>query len=100
MIGRLKIDRTLRLLCGWRHRNKIPSESKFIQQCIATKAHDVFIENYLSEMIFFYSSIDSTAIGLRQKSVKSKKEINPKRRQGRPKKDEELPPKKPSILQQ
>jgi len=25
----LKIDRTLRVLCGWRHANKIPSESKF-----------------------------------------------------------------------
>ena len=29
LIDRLKIDRTLRLLCGWRHQNKIPSESKF-----------------------------------------------------------------------
>jgi len=110
LIDRLKIDRTLRLLCGWRHRNKIPSESKFSrvfkefsQECIATKAHDVFIEKYLSKTLFFYSSIDSTAIELREKSVmygKSKKEIKPKRRQGRPKKGEEGPPKKPSILQQ
>ncbi|MEA3223440.1 MAG: transposase [Thermodesulfobacteriota bacterium] len=107
LIDRLKIDRTLRVICGWRHHNKIPSESKFSrvfkefsQQSIATKAHDVFIENYLSETLFFYSSIDSTAIELREKSVKSKKEVKPKRRQGRPKKGEELPPKKPSILQQ
>jgi len=110
LIDRLKIDRTLRLLCGWRHCNKIPSEAKFSrvfkefsQQQIASKAHDVFIENYLSETLFFYSSIDSTAIELREKSVmygKSKKEVKPKRRQGRPKKGEEGPPKKPSILQQ
>ena len=110
LIDRLKIDRTLRIICGWRHRNKIPSGSKFSrvfkefsQQRIATKAHDVFIEKYLSETLFFYSSIDSTAIELREKSVmygKSKKEVKPKRRQGRPKKGEELPPKKPSILQQ
>ncbi|WP_373034009.1 transposase [Sulfurovum sp.] len=110
LIDRLKIDRTLRLLCGWRHCNKIPSESKFSrvfkefsQQRIASKAHNVFIENYLSETLFFYSSIDSTAIELREKSVmygKSTKEIKPKRRQGRPKKGEEGPPKKPSILQQ
>lgn len=110
LIDRLKIDRTLRLLCGWRHCNKIPSESKFSrvfkefsQQRIASKAHDVFIEKYLSKTLFFYSSIDSTAIELREKSVmygKSKKEVKPKRRQGRPKKGEELPPKKPSILQQ
>jgi hypothetical protein len=107
LIDRLKIDRTLRLLCGWRHENKIPSEAKFSrvfkefsQQQIASKAHDVFIENYLSETLFFYSSIDSTAIELREKSVQSKKEIKPKRRQGRPKKGEEGPAKKPSILQQ
>ncbi|CAA6815719.1 MAG: IS5/IS1182 family transposase [uncultured Sulfurovum sp.] len=109
LIERLKIDRTLRVICGWRHHNDIPSESKFSrvfkefsQQCIASKAHDVFIESYLSQTIFFYSSIDSTAIELREKSVmygKSKKEIKPKRRQGRPKKGEEGPPKKPSILQ-
>ncbi len=83
LIDRLKIDKTLRLLCGWRHYNEIPSESKFSRvfkefskQAIATKAHDVFIENYLSETLFFYSSIDSTAIELREKSVmygKSKK---------------------------
>ena len=107
LIDRLKIDRTLRLLCGWRHYNEIPSEAKFSRvfkefskQCIATKAHDVFIENYLSETLFFYGSIDSTAIELREKAVQRKKEVKPKRRQGRPKKGEEGPPKKPSILQQ
>jgi len=107
LIDRLKIDRTLRLLCGWRYENKIPSEAKFSrvfkefsQQRIATKAHNVFIENYLSEMLFFYGSIDSTAIELREKSVQIKKEVKPKRRQGRPKKGEEGPPKKPSILQE
>ena len=29
LIDRLHIDRTLRVLCGWRHSNDIPSESKF-----------------------------------------------------------------------
>jgi hypothetical protein len=107
LIERLKIDRTLRIICGWRYGNDIPSESKFSRvfkefsgQRIATKAHDVFIEKYLSETLFFYHSMDATAVELREKAVKSKKEIKPKRRQGRPRKGEELPPKKPSILQQ
>ena len=107
LIDRLKIDRTLRVICGWRHRNKIPSEAKFSRvfkefsgQQIATKAHDVFIEKYLGEMIFFYGSMDSTAIELREKAVQRKKEVKPKRRQGRPRKGEEGPVKKPSILQQ
>ena len=95
------------MICGWRHHNEVPSEAKFsrvfkelINSKIATKAHDVFIEKYLHETLFFYSSIDSTAIELREKAVKQEKEIKPKRRQGRPKKGEERPPKKPSILQQ
>jgi len=107
LIERLKIDRTLRVICGWRYYNEIPSESKFSrvfkefsQQRIATKAHDLFIENYLSETLFFYHSIDATAVELREKAVKQEKEIKPKRRQGRPRKGEELPAKKPSILQQ
>ena len=107
LIERLKIDRTLRIICGWRYHNEIPSESKFSrvfkefsQQRIANKAHDLFIEKYLSETLFFYHSIDATAVELREKAVKSKKEVKPKRRQGRPRKGEELPPKKPSILQQ
>ena len=107
LIERLKIDRTLRIICGWRYHNEIPSESKFSrvfkefsQQRIATKAHDLFIEKYLSETLFFYHSIDATAVELREKAVKSKKEVKPKRRQGRPRKGEEGPPKKPSILQQ
>lgn len=107
LIERLKIDRTLRIICGWRYHHEIPSESKFSrvfgefsQQRIATKAHDVFIEKYLSETLFFYHSMDATAVEHREKAVKQIKEIKPKRRQGRPRKGEEGPPKKPSILQQ
>ena len=109
LIDRLKIDRTLRLLCGWRHHNKIPSESKFSRvfdefskQRISNKAHDAFIENYLSEILFFYNSSDSTAIELREKAVKKEnpKKTEPKRRQGRPKKGEIVPAKKQTILQQ
>jgi hypothetical protein len=29
LINRLHCDRTLRILCGWRYKNNIPSESKF-----------------------------------------------------------------------
>jgi transposase len=29
LIDRLHIDRTLRILCGWRYENDIPSEAKF-----------------------------------------------------------------------
>lgn len=109
LIERLRVDKTLRMLCGWRYHTHIPSESKFSRvfdefskQRIASKAQDVFIEKYLSEVLFFYGSTDSTAIELREKPVKKEKrmEATPKRKRGRPKKSEVVPPKKPSILDQ
>ena len=110
LIDRLKIDRTLRVLCGWRYANIIPSESKFSrvfgelsQNSIAQKVHEKFVESYLSETVFMYNASDATAIPLRQKVAKKEKveeESKPivKRKRGRPKKGEKVNLKKPSIL--
>jgi len=77
LIDRLHKDKSLRIVCGWRYINEIPSESKFSrvfaefsQQKIALKAQEKFISTYLNEMIFFYNSTDSTAIELREKAIK------------------------------
>ena len=47
LIDRLHIDRTLRVLCGWRYSNDIPSEAKFSrvfkefsEMNLAAKTHD------------------------------------------------------------
>lgn len=108
LIDRLKIDRTLRVLCGWRYANKIPSESKFSRVFtelsdlkIAEKTHEKFIEEYLSDTLFMYSASDATAMPLREKAVKKpKEEPKVKRKPGRPKKGEKVEPKKPTILEQ
>ena len=108
LIDRLKIDRILRVLCGWRYANKIPSESKFSRVFselsdlkIAEKTHEKFIEEYLSGTLFLYNASDATAIPLRQKPVKKEKEEpKVKRKRGRPKKGEKVEPKKPKILEQ
>ena len=107
LIDRLKIDRTLRVLCGWRYPYQIPSESKFSrvfkelsERNIAQKTHERFIETYLSDTLFMYSANDATAIPLRQKPVKKEKSKPKSRRKpGRPKKGEKIEPKKPTILQ-
>ena len=51
LIDRLQVDRILRVLCGWRHKNDIPSESKFSRVFkelselkIAQKTHNKFVE--------------------------------------------------------
>lgn len=107
LIDRLHVDKTLRILCGWRHSNSIPSESKFSRAFqelsdfnIAQKAHEQFVKEYLSKITFFYNAIDATKIPLREKAVKVKKEEKPKQRRGRPKKGETRELIKPTILKQ
>jgi len=104
LIDRLHHDKTLRILCGWRYKNSIPSESKFSRvfkelsdMKIAKKTHKQFIKEYLSEKTFFYNASDSTKIPLREKPAKVEKEKPKAKKRGRPKKGET---KKPTILQQ
>ena len=51
LIDRLHCDRVLRIVCGWRYKNDIPSESKFSrvfkelsEMQIAQKAHEQFVK--------------------------------------------------------
>jgi hypothetical protein len=108
LIDRLKVDRTLRVLCGWRYAADIPSESKFSRVFdelsrlqIAQKTHQQFVDTYLGDTLFMYSASDATAIPMREKPVKKEKpQPQPKRKRGRPKKGEAPAPKTPTILQQ
>lgn len=93
LIDRLKSDRTLRVICGWRYVRDIPSEPKFSRVFkelsdlkIAQKTHQKFVEEYLSDMIFMYNASDSTKIPLREKPVKIEKHLKTKAKKGRPKK--------------
>ena len=107
LIDRLKNDRTLRVLCGWRYKSDIPSESKFSRVFkslselqIARKTHEQFVKEYLSDTLFFYNASDATKIPLREKPLKAEKEEEkkPKLKRGRPKKGETREAIKPTIL--
>ena len=108
LLDRLHVDKTLRILCGWRYSNEIPSESKFSRAFkelsdlkIAEKTHEQFVKEYLSQMTFFYNATDATKIPLREKAVKKdKEELKIKYKVGRPKKGETREPIKPTILKQ
>ena len=108
LIDRLRIDRILRVLCGWRYSNSIPSEATFSrafkelsEMKIAEKTHEQFVKEYLSEKTFFYNATDATKIPLREKAVKkAKEEPKVKYKAGRPKKGETREPIKPTILEQ
>ena len=107
LIDRLHIDRTLRILCGWRYSKDIPSEATFSrafdeisQMNIAQKTHEQFVKEYLGKKTFFYNATDATKIPLREKAVKKEKIEKVKHKPGRPKKGETREPINPSILQQ
>ncbi len=107
LIDRLKSDRVLRVLCGWRYKNDIPSESKFSRVFkelsdlrIAEKTHEKFVQEYLSDTVFMYNASDATKIPLREKPTKEQKQKKPKLKRGRPKKGEKREPIKPKILEQ
>jgi len=108
LIDRLHCDRTLRMLCGWKYKTDIPSESKFSRVFkelsdleIAQKTHEKFVKEYLSKKTFFYNATDATKIPLREKPAKqAKTEIKVKHKRGRPKKGETREPIKPKILEQ
>ena len=107
LIERLYIDRTLRIICGWRYKTDIPSEAKFSRVFkelsnlkIAEKTHEKFVQEYLSDIIFTYNASDATKIPLREKPIKVEKEEKPKLKRGRPKKGEKREPIKPKILEQ
>jgi hypothetical protein len=106
LIDRLHSDRVLRVLCGWRYKNDIPSEAKFSRVFkelsdlqIAAKTHEKFVQEYLSDTIFIYNATDATKIPLREKPVKVDKKEKPKLKRGRPKKGETREPIKPKILE-
>jgi len=107
LIDRLHIDRNLRIICGWRYKNDIPSESKFSrvfkelsEMKIAQKTHEKFVQEYLSDTLFMYNATDATKIPLREKAAKKEKIKKAKYKPGRPKKGETREPIKPAILQQ
>ena len=108
LINRLHSDKILRVLCGWRYKSDIPSESKFSRVFkslselrIAQKTHEQFVKEYLSNTVFLYNASDATKIPLREKPLKAEKEEEkPKLKRGRPKKSETREPIKPTILNQ
>lgn len=98
LIERLEADKSLRRLCGWEQRGKIPSEATFSRAFgefavseLPTRVHEALIKKTHEERLAGHISRDATAIEAREKPVKTKKAEKPKRKRGRPAKGEERP---------
>ena len=95
LLERLATDKSLRRLCGWESKHKVPNEwtfsrafAEFSISRLPERVHEALIqESYAGELVGHISR-DSTAIEAREKPVKkSMIEATPARR-GRPKKGE------------
>jgi len=100
--------KNLRRLCGWENKKQVPSRSTFSRAFLefskgklTLEIHEAMIKQHCGDKLAGHVSRDATAIDAREKPVK--KESNNtdsliKRKQGRPKKGEIVPPKPPKRL--
>ena len=96
LIDRLKVDATLRRLCGWPRVGAIPSETtfsrafaEFSEARLAERMHEALVKDALGGELVGHVSRDSTAIEARERPA-PKPAKKPKRRRGRPRKGEEV----------
>jgi Transposase DDE domain/Transposase domain (DUF772) len=112
LIERLQIDRALRRICGWERRSDVPSEAtfsrafaEFADQRLPERVHEQLVRRHLHGHIIGHLARDATEIEAREKPLRrpannpSSPEA-PKRQRGRPRKDEILPPKPLTRIEQ
>ena len=93
--------KNIRRLCGWERASEIPSRatfsrafSEFAENSLLQKVHEAMIKKHCGRKLAGHISRDSTAIESREKPVKTiKASAGPKRKRGRPRKDEPAVPK-------
>ena len=96
LIDRLKVDPTLRRLCGWSRVAEIPSEATFSrafaewsQSRLPERMHAALVAETLGDALIGHVSRDPTAIEARETPAPTPKARTPNRKRGRPRKGEE-----------
>jgi Transposase DDE domain/Transposase domain (DUF772) len=109
LIERLRVDKQLRRLCGWEFRRQLPGAetfsrafAEFAASALPARLHEALIRRTYQDRLVGHISRDATAIEAREKPVKIDPPATPpapKRKRGRPKKGEIVPPKEPRRLE-
>ena len=108
LIERLQVDATLRRLCGWERVAQVPGEwtfsrafAEFAASNLPARVHEALVERTLGGQLIGHVSRDATAIEAREKPVRNEtsEPAAPKRKRGRPRKDEVIAPKKPRRIE-
>jgi hypothetical protein len=100
LLDLLQTDATLRRLCGWQSWKQVPSEAVF-SRAFAELARSGWLEQVQKELVervyggrlVGHVIRDATAIEVREKPERKQRTAPPKRRRGRPRKDEPPAPK-------
>jgi hypothetical protein len=103
----LRLQPSLRRLCGFARRTDIPSSATFSRafaafatQKLADTVHAALVKTYVGDQVVMHISRDATEIVAREKPVKTQKpEPAPKKKRGRPKKGEPSPVPEPTRMQ-
>ena len=109
LLDRLRSDPSLRRICGWSRRSDIPHESQFSRAFASFAAselpqrlHAALIELTQKDRLVGHISRDSTEIEAREKPASVPVEaapVKPKRKRGRPRKEEQPAPPEPTRLE-
>ena len=107
LIERLKVDTSLRRLCGWEGFSEVPSEAtfsrafaEFAASALPARVHAALIEKTHAERLVGHISRDATAIAAREKPVRAEAVPDkPRRKHGRPRKGGVVEPKDPRRLE-
>jgi len=114
LIERLRVDKTLRRLCGFDLRDRRGLNESLFSRAFAefsamglpTRVHEALIHNYMGDALVGHLSRDSTAIEVRERpKAQAKSEEKPDekpqspRKRGRPRKDEVRPIEPKSLLE-
>jgi hypothetical protein len=112
LLDRLKVDRSLRLICGWERSGDVPSEptfsrafAEFALQQLPERVHEQLVRHSFQGHIIGHVARDATEIDAREKPKRRSDEdppatpppnqatLPPKRKRGRPRKGEPPEPK-------
>ena len=102
----LRLQPTLRRLCGFEYQRDIPSAStfsrafaEFSEAGLGDRVHEALVKEYVGEQVVMHVSRDATEVVAREKPAKKAKPVaKPKRKAGRPKNGEIVAPAEPTRL--
>lgn len=106
LIENLRLQPTLRRLCGFEYQRDIPSAAtfsrafaEFAEAGLGDVVHEALVREYVGDTVVMHVSRDATEVDAREKPAKKiEAPAKPKRKRGRPKKGEVVAPKEPLRL--